>query len=157
MIKLYVFDVMKTVYSFCDIYIFVFNINIVSLLGGRPMNAPTGLWHLKKLYITKNSAITCGRIISSRLKYSRNALHINVLPIARYFRQRIAPSIRHRRRSQGYPYRQPKTLVLILKSQQPSILTGTSKYKNFFVKKRTKIVYPALNFLCKTLYKSVFK
>ena len=116
-----VFDVMKAVYSFCDIYIFVFNINIVSLLGGRPMSAPTGLWHLKKLYITKNSAITCGRIISSRLKYSRNALHINVLPIARYFRQRIAPSIRHRRRSQGYPYRQPKTLVLIFKK-------STTKY-----------------------------
>ena len=40
----------------------------------------------------------------SRLKYSRNALYINVLPFARYFRQRFAPFIRHRRRSQGYPY-----------------------------------------------------
>ena len=37
-----------------------------------------------------------------RLKYSRNALHINVLPFARYFKQRSAPFIRHRRRSQGY-------------------------------------------------------
>ena len=37
-----------------------------------------------------------------RLKYSRNALHINVLPFAPYFRQRFAPSFRHRRRSQGY-------------------------------------------------------
>ena len=45
-----------------------------------------------------------GRIISSRLKYSRNALYINVLSFARYFRQRFAPFIRHRRRSQGYPY-----------------------------------------------------
>ena len=43
--------------------------------------------------------------MSSRLKYSRNALYINVLPFARYFRQRFAPFIRHRRRSQGYPYR----------------------------------------------------
>ena len=40
--------------------------------------------------------------MNSRLKYNRNALHINVLPIARYFRQCIAPFIRHRRRSQGY-------------------------------------------------------
>ena len=32
-----------------------------------------------------------GRMISSRLKYSRNALHINVPPFARYFRQRFAP------------------------------------------------------------------
>ena len=47
----------------------------------------------------------CGRIISSRLKYSRNALYINVLPFARYFRQCFAPFIRHRRRSQGYPYK----------------------------------------------------
>ena len=46
----------------------------------------------------------CGRRISSRLKYSRNALYINVLSFARYFRQRFAPFIRHRRRSQGYPY-----------------------------------------------------
>ena len=38
----------------------------------------------------------------SRLKNSRNALHINVLPFAHYFRQRFAPVIRHRRRSQGY-------------------------------------------------------
>lgn len=45
-----------------------------------------------------------GRMISSHLKYSRNALHINVPPFARYFRQRFAPFIRHRRRSQGYPY-----------------------------------------------------
>lgn len=38
--------------------------------------------------------------MSSRLKYNRKALHINVLPFARYFRQRYAPFIRHRRRSQ---------------------------------------------------------
>ena len=44
------------------------------------------------------------RMISSRLKYSRNALCINALPFARYFRQRFAPFFRHRRRSQGYPY-----------------------------------------------------
>ena len=44
-----------------------------------------------------------------------------------------------------------------LKNQQQSILTGTSKYKKLFCKKRNKNIYPALNFLCKTLYKSVFK
>ena len=43
------------------------------------------------------------------------------------------------------------------KNQQQSILTGTSKYKKLFCKKRNKNIYPALNFLCKTLYKSVFK
>ena len=42
--------------------------------------------------------------MSSRLKYSRNALCINALPFARYFRQRFAPFFRHRRWSQGYPY-----------------------------------------------------
>ena len=45
----------------------------------------------------------------------------------------------------------------ILKNQQQSTLTGTSKYKKLFCKKRNKNIYPALNFLCKTLYKSVFK
>ena len=38
----------------------------------------------------------------SRLKYSRNALYINALSYAPYFRQRFAPFFRHRRRSQGY-------------------------------------------------------
>ena len=52
----------------------------------------------------KHKYSSSGRMISSRLKYSRNALYINVLPFARYFRQRFAPFIRHRRRSQGYPY-----------------------------------------------------
>ncbi len=52
----------------------------------------------------KFSAFTCGRIMISRLKYSRNVLCINALPFARYFRQRYAPFIRHRRRSKGYPY-----------------------------------------------------
>ena len=52
-----------------------------------------------------------GRPMTSRLKYSRNALYINVLPIARYFRQRFAPFIRHRRRSQGYLYRQTTTFI----------------------------------------------
>ena len=51
------------------------------------------------------------RSLTSRLKYSRNALHINVLPIARYFRQRYAPFFRHRRRSQGYPYKLILTFI----------------------------------------------
>ena len=42
--------------------------------------------------------------MNSRLKYSRNALCINALPFARYFRQRYAPFFRHWRRSQDYPY-----------------------------------------------------
>ena len=42
------------------------------------------------------------RSLSPRLKYSRNALCINALPYAPYFRQRFAPFFRHRRRSQGY-------------------------------------------------------
>ena len=49
--------------------------------------------------------------MNSRLKYSRNALYINVLPFARYFRQRFAPFFRHRRRSQGYPYRFVQTVT----------------------------------------------
>ena len=53
------------------------------------------------------------RPMNSRLKYSRNALCINALPIARYFRQRFAPFIRHRRRSQGYPYKMVQTIAML--------------------------------------------
>ena len=42
----------------------------------------------------KFSVFTYGRIMTSRLKYSRNALCINTLLFARYFRQRYAPFIR---------------------------------------------------------------
>ena len=54
------------------------------------------------LYIILVHRATARRTVFSRLKYSRNTLCINALPFAHYFRQRIAPFIRHRRRSQGY-------------------------------------------------------
>ena len=69
--------------------------------------------HLYSFIYHMISAVACGRMISSRLKYSRNALYINVLPFARYFRQRFAPFIRHRRRSQGYPYRIVQTVAIL--------------------------------------------
>ena len=52
------------------------------------------------------------RLLSPRLKYSRLALCMNALPYAPYFRQRFAPFFRHRRRSQGYPYRIAQTKKL---------------------------------------------
>ena len=62
------------------------------------------------------------RLLSARLKYSRLALCINALPDAPYFRQRFAPFLRHRRRSQGYLKSRHRLLVqikrgLILKHQ----------------------------------------
>ena len=48
-------------------------------------------------------------------KFERNALCINALPNARYFRQRFAPFIRHRRRSQDYPYNLYATFIIYKK------------------------------------------
>ena len=53
------------------------------------------------------------RLLSPRLKYSRLASCINALPYAPYFRQRFAPFFRHRRRSQGYPYRIAQTITML--------------------------------------------
>ena len=74
--------------------------------GGRTRFAPTDYTQFPshQYIFIKQKYSSSGRIMTSRLKYSRNALCINALSIARYFRQRYAPFFRHWRRSQDYPY-----------------------------------------------------
>ena len=98
-VYLYIFDAIKTVYS---------NLNamrsIVCIAHERENTVlPYGQYTVFHICLNKLFH-QGGRPMNSRLKYSRNALHINVLPFARYFRQRYAPFIHHWRRSQDYPY-----------------------------------------------------
>ena len=157
---------------------FIFIINFLPLLSGRPMNAPTGLcerlqyyarawyvfWHLQTVFTnwvrrlavrapdvrpyelfcvcTQNkwrslTAATDDTQPSYKQKRSgNNVLHFaNLLPdhnfpfsifnftfikpFARYFKQRFAPFIRHRRRSQGYPYCCNSTSAIALPNRLP--------------------------------------
>ena len=119
-------------------YIKKFLLNIKFHQGGRPMSAPTacfvfahktngGHWPplqvIHNLHINKNGRETMFCILqtcypTTIFHFPFSILHL-IKPFARYFKQRFAPFIRHRRRSQGYPYCCNSTSAIALPNRLP--------------------------------------
>jgi len=78
---------------------------------------------IHNLYINKNGRETMFCILqtcypTTIFHFPFSILHL-IKPFARYFKQRFAPFIRHRRRSQGYPYCCNSTSAIALPNRLP--------------------------------------
>ncbi len=123
---------------FFDIYKLSSRIGYGGSPCGRPMSAPTncfvfahktngGHWPplqmIHNFHINKNGRETMFCILqpcypTTIFHFQFSILHL-IKPFARYFKQRFAPFIRHRRRSQGYPYCCNSTSAIALPNRLP--------------------------------------